>query len=345
MKNSTLKNYPRMMGFKYDPADFIWAVTEPLCWDWNVTEANLTKFTQLGGTIKQIQRHNLTDWQREQLARLTTQPDQLVADQLVKDWQGLAITLPANVELNEPLQLKINVNSAATPLIVLLNIGANSRLNLTTDFHFTAETPQSSIVFAGEVSGQLDYRTEWHAEQPGNHLLLGELTVQQSARCSWTVLPKLRGKLLGNLKIKLAQPGASGYFYAGSLAHQDDQFNLQTQIQHFAPHTFSRIKMRGVLFDNAKMNFTSVGQIKHGAHGANADQENRLLTAGTEVLGSANPMLLIDENDVQAGHAASVGQYDEEQLYYLQSRGLPLALAEQILINAFMQPVMRGLIK
>lgn len=334
-----------MMGFRYDPTDFMWAVTEPLRWDWNVTETSLTKFTQLGGTLKQIRRQNLTDWQREQLARLTTQPDQFVADQLVKAWQGLAITLPANVELSEPLQLKINVSSVTTPLIVLLNVGANSRLNLITDFHFTAETPQSSIVFAGEVAGQFDYQTELRTEEPGSHLLLGELAVKQDARCSWTVLPKLRGKLLGNLKIKLAQPGASGYFYAGSLAHQDDQFNLQTQIQHLAPHTVSRIKMRGVLFENAQVNFTSVGQIEHGAHGANADQENRLLTAGPEVLGSANPMLLIDENDVQAGHAASVGQYDEEQLYYLQSRGLPLFLAEQILINAFMQPVMRGLVK
>ncbi|PZG13809.1 hypothetical protein C1I98_39705, partial [Spongiactinospora gelatinilytica] len=56
--------------------------------------------------------------------------------------------------------------------------------------------------------------------------------------------------------------------------------------------------------------------------------------------GSVNPLLIIDENDVQAGHAASVGQYDEEALYYLLSRGLVEADAKQILINNFMEPVL-----
>jgi Fe-S cluster assembly protein SufD len=99
--------------------------------------------------------------------------------------------------------------------------------------------------------------------------------------------------------------------------------------------------MRGVLYENSRVNFTSIGQIDHGASDADADQESRLMTVEPHAKGSVNPVLVIDENDVRAGHAASVGQYDEDELYYLQSRGLPMETAKQILIDNFMEPIWR----
>ena len=55
--------------------------------------------------------------------------------------------------------------------------------------------------------------------------------------------------------------------------------------------------------------------------------------------GDANPILLIDENDVTAGHAASVGRIDEEQLYYLESRGLNADVAKRLIIRGFLESV------
>ena len=60
----------------------------------------------------------------------------------------------------------------------------------------------------------------------------------------------------------------------------------------------------------------------------------------TKARGDANPILLIDDNDVSAGHAASVGRVNEEQLYYLMSRGLPKKLAERLVIRGFLGPVL-----
>ena len=54
--------------------------------------------------------------------------------------------------------------------------------------------------------------------------------------------------------------------------------------------------------------------------------------------GDANPILLIDEYDVKAGHAAGVGKIDEEQLYYLMSRGLTRRAAEILIIYGFLMP-------
>jgi ABC-type transport system involved in Fe-S cluster assembly, permease component len=56
--------------------------------------------------------------------------------------------------------------------------------------------------------------------------------------------------------------------------------------------------------------------------------------------GDANPILLIDENDVLAGHAASVGQVDQKQLYYLMSRGIDKKTAQRLVIRGFLGDVL-----
>ncbi len=57
--------------------------------------------------------------------------------------------------------------------------------------------------------------------------------------------------------------------------------------------------------------------------------------------GDANPILLIDEDDVMAGHAASAGRVNEEQVYYLMSRGIPKREAERLIIYGFLLPVIQ----
>ena len=59
--------------------------------------------------------------------------------------------------------------------------------------------------------------------------------------------------------------------------------------------------------------------------------------------GDANPMLLIDEDDVMAGHAASVGRVDPLQLYYLMSRGISKKEAERLIIHGYLAPVVKAL--
>src|SRR5699024_12082879 len=80
-----------------------------------------------------------------------------------------------------------------------------------------------------------------------------------------------------------------------------------------------------------------------GASGANAEQESRILMLSKGARGDANPILLIDEDDVTAGHAASVGRIDELQMYYLQSRGITPDEAKRLIIHGFLAPVVKEL--
>ncbi|MBZ8176067.1 Fe-S cluster assembly protein SufD [Staphylococcus delphini] len=119
--------------------------------------------------------------------------------------------------------------------------------------------------------------------------------------------------------------------------------NLTSRIVQYGKETDGYILKHGVMKENASSIFNGIGHIKHGGSGSSANQESRVLMLSENARGDANPILLIDEDDVEAGHAASVGRVDPEQLYYLMSRGISQSEAERLVIHGFLDPVVREL--
>lgn len=107
--------------------------------------------------------------------------------------------------------------------------------------------------------------------------------------------------------------------------------------------TEAQISQRGVMKDKTTSIFNAIGKIEDGATRANAEQESRVLMLSEKARGDANPILLIDEDDVTAGHAASVGRIDDLQLYYMKSRGISQEEAERLIIHGFLAPVVSEL--
>lgn len=119
--------------------------------------------------------------------------------------------------------------------------------------------------------------------------------------------------------------------------------NFTTKSVHFGKDTHGHILQHGVMKEKATSIFNAIGKIEHGATRSNAEQESRVLMLSEKARGDANPILLIDEDDVTAGHAASVGRVDPMQLYYLMSRGISQAEAERLIIHGFLAPVVTQL--
>ncbi|HLS06408.1 MAG TPA: Fe-S cluster assembly protein SufD [Bacillota bacterium] len=115
--------------------------------------------------------------------------------------------------------------------------------------------------------------------------------------------------------------------------------NFTATTHHFGLDTDGQILQRGIMQGKATAIFNAIGKIEDKATRANAEQESRILMLSGDARGDANPILLIDEDDVTAGHAASVGRIDELQLYYMMSRGIPKELAERLIIFGFLEPV------
>jgi Fe-S cluster assembly protein SufD len=116
---------------------------------------------------------------------------------------------------------------------------------------------------------------------------------------------------------------------------------VKTTVNHLAPHTKSRVIIKGVLTDSAKVNFEGLVKIEKGAKLSKAWLAAHLLLLSPNAGGVAVPNLEIDENDVVAGHAATVGKIDELQLFYLMSRGLGKEASTRLIIQGFLQGLLK----
>ena len=114
---------------------------------------------------------------------------------------------------------------------------------------------------------------------------------------------------------------------------------IDTRVTNYAPHSIGHILQHGVILEAGTLTFNGIGHIIRGAKGADAQQESRVLMLSDKARSDANPILLIDENDVTAGHAASIGQVDPEDMYYLMSRGLDQDTAERLVVRGFLGAV------
>ena len=119
--------------------------------------------------------------------------------------------------------------------------------------------------------------------------------------------------------------------------------NFTVKTVHYGKHSEGFILNHGVGMDESMTIFNGIGKIEFGAVKSDAQQSSKLLMLNPAARGDANPILLIDEHDVMAGHAASVGKIDEAQMYYLMSRGLPKEEAERLIIHGFLAPVVAEL--
>lgn len=115
----------------------------------------------------------------------------------------------------------------------------------------------------------------------------------------------------------------------------DDQLAGDLKITHCAPETVSKVNIRGVMFDKSQAAFDGLIRIEKGATNADGFLRADFLLFD-EAKARPLPYLEILENEVKAGHAATVTKVDEEQVFYLQSRGLTRIEAEKMLIEGFL---------
>jgi Fe-S cluster assembly protein SufD len=125
------------------------------------------------------------------------------------------------------------------------------------------------------------------------------------------------------------------YFGEGGQMH--DFRTIQT---HIAPRTTSDLLFKGAVEGRARSVYTGLIEIGHEARGANAFQTNRNLKLSDEAWAESVPNLDIKTNDVRCSHASTVGPVDEDQRFYLESRGVPPAIAERLIVLGFFDEVL-----
>jgi len=127
------------------------------------------------------------------------------------------------------------------------------------------------------------------------------------------------------------------------VATGEQRFEIDLTALHSRINTGTDVVVRGVVFDQASVAFKGLIDIRKGAKNAKAFLRADALLLGDRAHADLIPSLTIKENDVQAGHGATVGRINDEHLFYLMSRGLPREKAVQLLVHGFLATVMREL--
>lgn len=128
------------------------------------------------------------------------------------------------------------------------------------------------------------------------------------------------------------------YFAGGRQMH-----DFRTTQDHDAPHTNSDLLFKGAVQDEAWSVYTGLIKIREHANGTAAFQTNRNLTLSDGAWAESVPNLDIRTNDVKCSHASTVGPIDEDQRFYLESRGVRPEIAERLVVLGFFDEVLAQL--
>ena len=145
------------------------------------------------------------------------------------------------------------------------------------------------------------------------------------------------GGSVGRLRAdaELAGQGGEATLVGGYMGSGDQLHDLRTIQDHIAPKTRSQLLCMGAVMDTSRSAYVGLTRVRKGAHGADAFQTNRNLVLSEGAHADSVPNLDIEENDVRCSHASTVGPIDEEQLHYLESRGIHPAVAERLIVLGF----------
>ena len=140
-----------------------------------------------------------------------------------------------------------------------------------------------------------------------------------------------------DLKGMGSQGRMSGFYFADGSQHLDHD----TQQNHLAEHTTSDLLYKGALLGKSRSVWQGMIYVAPGAQKADGYQANRNLVLSTGARADSIPGLEILADDVRCTHGATVGQLEEEPVFYLMSRGIPRHEAERIVVDGFFDPIMQ----
>ena len=121
--------------------------------------------------------------------------------------------------------------------------------------------------------------------------------------------------------------------------HEDQHFDIAARVWHNTAHTTADLVTRGVLDGAARSVYEGVQDVGRDAWDTNSYQRENTLMLSDESEADASPKLIINNHDTEASHSATVGQIDEEDLFYMTSRGVDDESARNMLVEGFFVPV------
>ena len=260
---------------------------------------------------------------------------------------GIVVHIPENVQFKKPLHLLTHAPEEGNFVLrTIIIVGEGSEISLIDEHAGGPENSNSHYInavtetFAGKAS-HLHHLMVQNLEAGANYFLTHRSNAENDAK-TLTVIASLGSKMTkANFGISLTGRGSESELEGFLLGEKRQHFDHHTIHDHLASNTLSNLNFKVVLKDRASSAYTGKIIIGHEAPFSEAYQENRNLLLSPKCRVDSIPELEINQDEVRCSHGAAMGPPDENQLFYLRSRGIPQSEAIQLIAEGFMEDALQ----
>jgi Fe-S cluster assembly protein SufD len=280
----------------------------------------------------------LGDRVRERLGSVVPAGDPFVARNEARWSDGVLVYVPRGARLDEPVRLEIAAPDGGVDWRALIVLEEGAEAEVWERYSSEGETLFNAVVELVVGDGaNLRYVCEQQLSEQSWVFATQRAEVGRDASLEWVALGfgSARGKV--RMETKLAGRGSSAKVTGAYAGAGSQHLDFDTTQEHAAPNTTSDLAFRGLLDDRSTAVWRGMIRVDPGAQQTDAFQESRNLLLSKRAHADAIPGLEILANDVRCTHAAAIAQIDRDQLFYLQSHGLPKPIASRLVIEGFLQ--------
>lgn len=260
----------------------------------------------------------------------------------VQEADAPLIRIPVETELTEPVIVRLTGTGGVAHAHVVIEAQRGARGTVILQHEGTAQQAQNVEIIARDGSALTVISLQrWDDESV--HLASHQARVERDATLTHVVVT-LGGRLVRvNPSVELAGAGAQGKLYGLSFADSGQHFESQVYLHHKGPHTTGDVLYKGAL-QGRDAHSVWIGDVLIGpdAVGTDSYEANRNLVLTDGARADSIPNLEIETGDiVGAGHASATGRFDDEQLFYLQARGIAEDEARRLVVLGFLAEIVQ----
>ncbi|MCT2087142.1 Fe-S cluster assembly protein SufD [Microbacterium enclense] len=252
------------------------------------------------------------------------------------------LRIPANVELDEPIVVRLTGTGGLAHAHVVIEAQPNARGTVVLRHEGTAHHAQNVEILVRD-GAELTVVSVQRWDDDAVHASSHQARVDRDAKLTHVVVSFGGGVVRVNPSVELAGAGAEGRLYGLSFADAGQHLESQVYLHHKGPHTVGDVLYKGALQGESARSVW-IGDVLIGpdATGTDSYEANRNLVLTDGARADSIPNLEIETGDIQgAGHASATGRFDDEQLFYLQARGIAEDEARRLVVLGFLSEIVQ----
>jgi Fe-S cluster assembly protein SufD len=264
-------------------------------------------------------------------------------------WRGgVLVRVPSGVRLEQPIRLRVEADAGGATALprVLIVAGEGSAFELV-EGHVGGNGAPAQVLGVTEIVVGRGAEVSYGLVQRWQPSVTGHLTVRArldaGARFQMALASFGGGLYKADVGALLAGERAQSETFGVAMGGDRQHLDHHTEHVHLAARTHSNLDFKVALTHAARSTYTGMIRIAPEAGGSEAYQENRNLLLSEDARAESIPELEILTDDVRCSHGATVAPLDEEQLFYIKSRGLPHSQATRLIVYGFLDQTLQRL--